>query len=152
MRRILRHTLLLWSLLGLLVGCGQLSGGTAGETGSISGTITAPPGRDVAGTQVFACYEDARSCARLGTTEITVAAGSAPYQLSGLPVGNYSVYALKETPGEAYAGWYASPSDVGKRVLVTPLATGVDIKLRAFTGTPPVNLSRAIQELRAETP
>lgn len=148
MRCTLRHHLLWGGLLGLLVGCGQVPGGA----GSISGTVTAPAGRDVAGTQIFACYEDMADCARLGNVEVTVSATSAPYQLGGLPLGNYSIYALKKTAGEAYAGWYASPSNAGERVLVTPPATGVDIQLRAFTGTPPANLSRAIQRLHTETP
>ncbi len=143
MNRIARHILLWGSLLGLLVGCGQLPG----ENSSISGTVRAPTGGDVAGTQVFACYEDNPKCARMGSVEVTTSAVSAPYELSGLPTGSYSIYALKKSVGETYAGWYAPPTNAGERTLVTPPAADIDIQLRAYTGTLPADVSETVRRL-----
>ena len=141
MNRIASHILLWGSLLGLLVGCGQMPGSS-----SISGTVRAPTGGDIAGTQVFACYEDNPECARLGSVELTTSAVSAPYELA-VPTGNYSIYALKKSVGETYAGWYAPPTNAGERTLVTPPATGIDIQLRAYTGTLPADVSETVRRL-----
>ena len=155
MRRTLRHTLLLWSLLGLLGGCGQLPGGPAGEAESISGTITAPPGRDVAGTQVFACYENERDCASLGNVSIQEPAASASYQLGVLPVGSYGVYALKDADGDGsssgngdFFGYYNPVA--GESSLVTPPAENIDIQMTVLTGAS--KIPQTILELQAKIP
>ena len=87
-----RHILLWGSLLGLLVGCGQVPGGAG-----ISGTVRAPAGEDVAGTRVFACYENERGCASLGEVK-TYGVGSVRQiiNLAQLAPGSYGVYAFKD--------------------------------------------------------
>ena len=151
MNRIARHILLWGSLLGLLVGCGQLPG----ENSSISGTVRAPTGGDVAGTKVFACYGNERGCDSLGEVTITKSGASASYQLGRLAMGSYGVYALKDTNKDGvmsgngdFFGYY---SLVGRDPsLVTPPAANIDIQMIPLTGTSRV--PRAILALQNETP
>lgn len=149
MHRLKRRTLLLGGLLGLLAGCGQVPGGA----GTISGVVSAPAGGDVSGTEVFACYENEPECAMLGDVTITQTGTSAPYQLSGLPTGRYSVYALKELGGEDYAGWYVAPGDEARRpALVTPPTTGIDIEMIAVPDAERSLIPEKLKELSAKTP
>ncbi len=148
MRCTTRHNLLWGSLLGLLVGCGQVLGGA----GSISGTVTAPPGRDVAGTQVFACYENEVNCASLGKVSVTDVAASADYQLGSLAPGSYGIYALKDADNDGSAtgngdfyGYYSLSA--GEPSLVTPPAENIDIQMTVLTGTSKV--PQVIHELQA---
>lgn len=135
MRRTLRHTLLCGSLLGLLVGCGQVPGGA----GSISGTVSAPSGEDVTGTQVFACYQNEDDCDSLGRVNITESAASATYQLGSLPPGSYGIYALKDANNDGnssgnsdFFGYYSVSA--GEPSLVTPPAENIDIQMTLLTG------------------
>lgn len=149
MHRSKSRALLFGGLLGLLVGCGEVLGGAA----SISGTVSAPVGGDVAGTQVFACYENEDDCAMLGKVQLTESGASAPYQLGSLPKGFYGVYALKELDEEDYVGWYMLPNDqIGRPALVTPPATGIDIQMRAFPDAGRSSLPKEVQRLSAKTP
>lgn len=152
MRRNLRHTLLCGSLLGLLVGCGQLPGGGAE---SISGTVTAPSGRDVAGTRVFACYENERNCDALGEVNLTASAATQTYQLGRLAPGSYGVYALKDANGDGdmvgdgdFYGFY-NPN-AGESSLVKPPAANIDIQMYVLTGVGSV--PKVIHELSTKTP
>ncbi len=151
MRCTLRHNLLWGGLLGLLVGCGQVPGGA----GSISGTVTAPAGRDVAGTQVFACFENERDCARLGNVKVTASAASATYQLGSLAPGSYGVYALKDADGDGNAtgngdfyGYYNPQAS--ELSLVMPPAENIDIQMTVLTGASKV--PQVIHELQTNTP
>ena len=151
MRRILRHSLLWGSLLGLLVGCGQVPGGA----GSISGTVSAPVGEDVAGTQVFACYQNEVDCDSLGRVNITESSASATYQLGNLPPGSYGIYAFKDVNGDGDAtgngdfyGFYNPVA--GESSLVTPPAENIDIQMTILTGVGTV--PRVIHELSTKTP
>lgn len=133
MRGLYTHTLLLGSLFWLLVGCGEVS-----HTGTISGTVTAPNGGDVAGTEIIACYRNERDC-KTFSARVTQPGSEAPYRISGLPSGAYGIYALKDTDGDGnavgngdYHGVYApDPREVSE---VTPPAEGVDITMRVLTG------------------
>ena len=145
MHRLKSRALLFGGLLGLLVGCGEVLGGA-----SISGTVSAPVGGDVAGTRVFACYENEPDCAMLGEVRIAASGASAPYQLGSLPRGSYSVYALKELDGEDYFGYYTPvPREVG---LVTPPADGIDIQMTAFPDAERSRLPQKVRELSERTP
>lgn len=146
MRRFVNHTLL-WGVLGLLTGCGEI----LGEAGSISGTLSAPVGGDVADTHIFACYNNERDCAMLGDVEITQTGTSAPYQIDNLPLGSYSVYALKNSDGEDYVGWYGLAEDQAKQpLLVTPPATEIDIQMIIVPNTGRSSLPEKVQELSTE--
>ena len=80
----------------VLTACGG-GGSGGGGTGSISGTVTAPPGVTVADTVVFACYLG--SCNNPLTKDLTLTAKaqSAPYEFTGLEAGqSYSIIAWKD--------------------------------------------------------
>lgn len=138
------RALLIGGLLWALAGCGEV---VPGGTTSVSGTVSAPTGGDVAGTRVFACYDNEPDCAMLGEVRLTEPELSAPYQLGSLPAGSYSIYALKESVTEDYLGWYAVPGDPSaKPALITPPATGVDIRMIAV---PKAERARLPEEIRA---
>ena len=133
MNRAKNHTLLLMGLLGLLVGCGEVSGGA----GSISGTVSAPAGKSIFETDVFACFANEEGCEHLGVT-LNQRGTTAAYRLSGLPVGSYGVYALKDVDddgelgnGDLYAYYSAS---AGVTSLVSPPASNIDIAMNEITG------------------
>ena len=151
MNRTIRHILLWGSLLGLLVGCGQVPG----ENSSISGIVRAPTGEDVAGTRVFACYENEKGCDALGEVEITASGTSSSYQLGTLPVGRYGVYALKDANqdgvingnGDLYG--YYNPR-AGQSSLVTPPAENIDIQMILPNGAG--NIPQVLDKLQLKTP
>lgn len=133
--------------MGLLVGCGEV----LGEAASISGTVSAPTGKDILGTRIYACHNNERNCAMLGDVEIMQQGESAPYRLS-LPLGSYSIYALKESEGEDYVGWYGFAEDRTKEpVLVTPPATEIDIRMFTVPDATRSSLPAKVQELGTET-
>lgn len=147
MRCLNTHRWLLGGLLGLLVGCGEVS-----STGTISGTVTAPAGGDVAGTRVVACYRNEPDCDTFEAL-ISQTGASAAYRISGLPSGSYGVYALKDVDGDGsaaangdYYGVYApNPTQVTE---VTPPAAGIDIAMRVLSGVtePVLNAPLAVRE------
>lgn len=131
MRRFVNHTLL-WGVLGLLTGCGEI----LGEAGNISGTVSAPAGGDVLGTDVFACFANQEGCEQVGIT-IEQAGAAANYTLSGLPRGSYGVYAFKDVDGDGVpengdAYGYYSTDD--RATLVTPPAIDINIRMYTLTG------------------
>jgi len=139
---------LLVGLLGLLGACGEA---LPVGPGVIAGTVTAPPGGDVAGTVVVACFENLPDCEMLSTT-VNGAGAAAPYRLTGLPAGSYGVYAFKDLDGNAldngdYYGVYApDPSEVA---VVTPPASGIDIQMNVLRGVTraAMDVPRAVQAL-----
>lgn len=147
MRRFNTHGWLLGGLLGLLVGCGELS-----YTGTISGTVTAPAGGDVAGTRVVACYRNERDCETFETL-VTQSGPSASYRISGLPRGSFGVYALKDVDndgradgdGDFYGVYAPDPRFVTQ---VTPPAEGVDITMYVLSGVtqPPLEAPPAVRD------
>jgi hypothetical protein len=144
MYRNMGRTLLFGGLLWSLAGCGEV---VPGGTASISGTVTAPAGGDVAGARVFACYDNEPNCARLGEVTLTEAGASSSYQLGSLPAGSYSIYALKESVVEDYLGWYIEPGDPSATpALVTPPAANIDIRMIAV---PKAERARLPEEIRA---
>ena len=144
MRRFVNRTLLFGGLMGLLVGCGEI----LGEAGSISGTVSAPTGGDVSGTDVFACFANRDGCERLGIT-VEQTGSTAGYTLSGLPRGSYGVYAFKDVDGDGVPengdafGHYSTDNQT---TLVTPPATDVDIEMYTLTGATPA-LPEVLNEL-----
>ncbi len=123
-----------------------------GEAGNISGTVTAPTGGDVLGTDVFACFANEDNCERLGLTVAQTGAAAA-YTLSSLPGGSYGIYAFKDVDGDGtpengdFFGHYSKAS--GESIPVTPPATSIDIKMHTLTGTTPT-LPEALSEPLAE--
>jgi hypothetical protein len=149
MRGLMRHSLLLGGLFGLLVGCGEMGGGS-----SISGMVTAPAGGDVAGTEVVACFVNEPGCARL-SVEIETSGTTGSYKIDNLPNGSYGVIALKDANDDGdssdagdYYGSYADAS--GQAVLVTPPASGIDIQLLLLTDAAQ-DIPEAVRELSART-
>lgn len=153
MQRLIQHFLVLGVLLGLLAGCGvSLSGGS-----SISGTVTAPPGANISGTRVYACYDGDVPCDRLAETTLTGGNNTSSYKLDGLPQGSYTVIAVKTssangepTTGDLYG--YFGRSE-GAPILVTPPQANVNIELLTLTENDslqnlPETLRRAIVETR----
>lgn len=153
MRRLIYHALILGGLLGLLVGCGEIGMGGS----SISGTVTAPAGVNVAGTTVFACYNAAAGCDRLGESTLTQSGSSAPYSLGSLPQGSYAVIAIKTSsvngePGTGDLYGYFGRNE-GPPRLVTPPQANVNIELLAFTGkTQLQKLPETLRQAIAEAP
>lgn len=152
MHRFFSHTLLLGSLLGLLVGCGEV---VPGGSGSIAGTVTAPAGGNVAGTRVIACFNNEPGCEQLDVT-IEESGSAAAYEIDRLPRGSYGVIALKDVNGDGdardigdYFGMYESAPGIAE--LVTPPVSEVGIQLRLLTGAMQ-SVPEAVLELSSRAP
>ncbi len=146
MHRVRSRILLLGGLIGLLAACGEVPGGAAG----ISGTVTAPAGGVITATEVFACFGNERDCSRVGATTITQDGASAPYRLS-VPRGSYGVSAYKDSDrngqvsnGDLYGYYSPAPGVIGQ---VTPPATGIDITMDRLTGTTPAPVRESLREI-----
>ena len=105
-------------------------GGTA-----ISGTLTAAPGGDVAGTTIRACFD--ASCQTVAQTVTVSQAGpSAPFTISGLQEGtSYTLQALQDTNANGVADAGEASGTAGP--VVAP-AQGVSITLQASSAPPDV--------------
>ncbi|HEX7021883.1 MAG TPA: hypothetical protein VF171_03430 [Trueperaceae bacterium] len=118
----------------ILSGGGGGSGGGSGGGGtgsSISGTVMAAPGADIAGTIVAACT-DTSNCPF--STLIQQSGSSADYTLPDVPAGQYAVIAWLDTngnntvdPGEDFG---CAGATEGNCAFVTAPASGVDIQLQ----------------------
>ena len=137
-----------WRSCGTFGGVWRSTGGSREHFGN--GQCARRQGRFE--SRIYACYNNERNCAMLGDIEITQMGVSAPYQLSNLPVGSYSVYALKNAAGEEYVGWYGFAEDRAKPpLLVTPPATEIDIQMIIVPDAERSSLPETVQELSAET-
>lgn len=151
MHRFIGHTLLLGSLLGLLVGCGEV---VPGGNGNIAGTVTAPAGGDVAGTRVYACLANDPNCESLNVA-VEQSGSSAAYRIFNLASGSYGVIALKDVDGDGnpgigdYYGNYKAAD--GRPGLVTPPESGVDIQMMVLTD-PAHQVPQAVRELSDQAP
>jgi uncharacterized protein (DUF2141 family) len=108
--------------------------------GAISGTVTAPPGADVAGTLVIACGEE--DCP--AGTVIETSGNSAAYTIPDVPAGQYAVFAWNDVngSGELDDGDYFGCFGVGEECeAVSPPATGIDIAMAVIGNGPGINAS-----------
>ena len=150
MYRTKGRALLLGSLLWALAGCGEV---VPGGAASVSGTVSAPTGGDVAGTRVFACYDNEPDCAVLAEVRLEGVGSSSAYQLGALAPGRYNIYARKSLAGEEYVGWYVEPGDLSEApAQVIPPATDINIRMRAFSNVEHAQLPEKIRELDATQP
>lgn len=123
-------TLLASSSLALLAACG-----TATPPDGIGGTLTAPPGGDVGGSAVLACYSQACDPSDGYSKAVTVSqsGASAPYTFTGLRPGAYTIIALKDANGSGsldtgdYLGVYSA--DNQNATPVTPPAGNINIQM-----------------------
>ena len=147
MHRVRSRTLLLGGLVGLLAACGEVPGGAAG----ISGTVTAPAGGSVVDTDVFACFTNETGCERLGLVTVQQTGTSANYRLTELLNGSYGVYAFKdvdnsggESNGDLYGYYSSAPGVVGS---VRPPAAGINIEMSRLTGATPAPVRESLTKI-----
>ncbi len=121
MKRVVSR-LLGFACLLALTACG--GGPEGGGGGSISGTVTAPDGVTITDTVVFACYLG--SCDNAQSKRLTASGQSAPYEFSGLEVGqSYAIFAVKDANGN---GEIDEGDHIGEtEALVVVPARNVDI-------------------------
>jgi uncharacterized protein (DUF2141 family) len=107
----------------------------------ISGTLFAPSGGDVAGTQIGACVvvNQSADCNAPSTimTTISASGSSASYTLAA-PVGDYIVAARQDVNGDGtfdYFGGYGYDPASDSYQIVTSPAQGIDITLLPDSGT-----------------
>ena len=102
----------------------------------LSGTVTAPPGGDVAQTEVVACFLEAgqNECnvqsPNTKSVIISTAGQAGSFSITGLAAGQYLVVAFKDN-SVGCDGTYPSCN------AVTPPQTGLSIQLVQDTSTPP---------------
>ena len=114
-------------LVALLAACGGAGGSEPSP--ALSGTVFAPPGGDVSGTVVAACYQGNCDDERSQTVAITQSGASAPYRFDGLEKAAYGLGAVKDVNGngEVDVGDYGVLLDAYQ----TPPAK-VDLKLEVL--------------------
>jgi uncharacterized protein (DUF2141 family) len=107
----------------------------------ISGTLFAPSGEDVAGTQIGACVvvNQSADCNAPSTimTTISTSGSSAPYSLA-VPAGDYIVAARQDVNGDGifdYFGGYGYDPASDSYQIVTSPAQGIDITLLPDSGS-----------------
>lgn len=103
--------------------------------GSVSGTVTAPAGTDLAGAVVGACpvVGNTPDCSSNAANGVVLNAGSSvPYTITGLTAAQYVVFAAQDADGDdepELFGFYTT--DGTSPAVVTPPATNVNITLAA---------------------
>ena len=147
MHRVKSRALLLGGLVGLLAACGEVPGGAAG----ISGTVTAPAGGSVVDTDVFACFTNEADCERLSLVTVQRTGTSADYRLISLPNGSYGVYGFKDVDdsggasnGDLYGYYSTTPGVIGS---VRPPASGIDIEMSRLTGATPAPVRESLTKI-----
>jgi hypothetical protein len=106
---------------------------------ALSGTVYAPPGGDVAGTVVVACFVQGEDCdeAKSHVLEITTSGPSAPFNLSGLTREPYMFFASKDVNGN---GVHFEDGDFyvlyGSDGNITPPALGLELRLEILGAAP----------------
>lgn len=130
--------------LAFLVACGgDDTPGPVGGANPISGTVSAPPGGDVANTAVVVCFVEAGQCNSNSpnTTSVVVSTGgtTANFSVPNVAAGQYLIVALRDvngnnTYGDAgdYQGIYSL--DGTNPALVSPPADGLDIQMAVVGG------------------
>ncbi len=118
---------------------------TPPEGNDLSGTISAPPGGDVAQTEVVACFLEAGQCnvnsPNTKSVALSTAGATGSFTVPGLAAGQYIVAALKDIDGNGsfadavdYFGCYNDGADCAA---VTPPQTGLTVQMSAEAGTTP---------------
>ncbi len=107
-------------------------GACGGGGGSgFSGTVTAPSGATVQGTEVVACFYIASTddCddAKSKTTTINTAGRTGNFSIEGLAAGDYLILAANQAQG--LIGVYVDSQ--GKPALVKPPRSGISIQMVA---------------------
>ena len=101
---------------------------------AISGTVTAPPGIDLAGTTIRACL-DAACQTPAQTVSISQSAQSAPFTLGGLQSGtSYTLVALQDTDGNGVADAGEASGSAGP---IPAPAQGITLTLQGGNQPPP---------------
>ncbi len=116
-------------------------GSNPGGQGTISGTVTAPQGKNVENTEVFACFIENNNCSpdKSGITIIRQSGASAAFILENLAEGNYYIFADKDVdlnnkilePGD-YAGFYTI--DNQNPQIVNPGVSNINIQMIEIQG------------------
>jgi hypothetical protein len=105
--------------------------GGGGGGGGFSGSVTAPSGATVQGTEVVACFYIASTdnCdeAKSKTTTINTAGRTGSFSIEGLVAGDYMILAVNQTQG--LIGIYVDSQ--GQPALVKPPRSGINIQMEA---------------------
>ncbi|WP_276954154.1 hypothetical protein [Allomeiothermus silvanus] len=121
-----------WRLVGLglsalLAACGGAAGG-----GGFSGTVTAPQGFTIQGTEVLACFylQSSDSCdeSKSKTTTLSGSGRSASFAIDGLASGDYVIIAGKQ----GLLGVFVD--NQGNPAIVRPPRSGINIELKQVSG------------------
>ncbi len=147
--------LLFAAIMAFLVACGgNDTTGPVGSANTVSGTVSAPPGGDVANTLVIVCFVEAGQCNAQSpnTTRVSVSTGgaAASFSVPNVAAGQYLIAAFKDVNsnnayGDAgdYQGVYSL--DGTNPAPVSPPAGGLNIQMAAIGGgggnTPGGNLA-----------
>ncbi|MCL6529604.1 MAG: hypothetical protein K6T70_05735 [Meiothermus ruber] len=117
-----------WALLVLVAGLVLSACGGGGGSG-FSGTVTAPSGASVQGTEVLACYYDAAAddCdpAKSKSVTINTAGRSSSFSIEGLSAGDHLIIAVNQS--QNLVGFYLD--NQGQPALVKPPRGGLTIQL-----------------------
>ncbi len=115
-------------------------GNTGGE-GTLSGTVTAPQGKDVENTIMYACFVEGEQCNNDKSVGVIIrqSGQSASYQFENLSEGQYVVFADKDVdldkklfgPGD-YSGCYTT--DNQNCSIVNLGSSGLDIQMTIIPG------------------
>ena len=122
-------------LTAALSACGQSSAPNQppGEEHSISltGTVYAPDGGDVAGTVVVACFERGEDCDEFKSRyfEVTTSGESAAFSLPGLEATSYNLFAAADNNGDGELGAGDYLADHGA---LTPPKSGLELRLQVM--------------------
>jgi hypothetical protein len=117
-------------LSALLAACGGAAGG-----GGFSGTVTAPQGFSVQGTEVLACFyiQSSDSCdeSKSKTTTLSGSGRSANFAIDGLAPGDYVILAANS--GQGLLGVFID--NQGNPAIVRPPRSGINIQMQQVSGT-----------------
>ncbi len=116
------------TLVALAAGLFLSACGGGGGSG-FSGTVTAPSGKSVQGTEVLACYYlaavDDCDPAKSKSVTITTAGRSGSFNIEGLTAGDYVIIAVNQAQG--LVGIYLD--NQGQPAIVKPPRSGITIEL-----------------------
>jgi uncharacterized protein (DUF2141 family) len=133
----------------------------AAAQGTIRGTVHAPPGADIRGAVIVACYVDGGRCNYASPHPNSKAVGisssgaSARFVFRDLAPGEYEVLGTRDVNSngvEDIGDWIAQYGPTGRPSRVRPPAERVDMRFAINTGTPPVASPTASRPAAPGTP